>query len=64
MARTTYTREFKLQAPKLLTEQGLSVVEVARRLGVTEGVRPGLAGGRRGARRVRLAEEPQPEPGR
>ena len=37
MARKTYTREFKLQALKMLTDQGLSVAEVARRLGVTEG---------------------------
>ena len=37
MARKTYTREFKLQALNMLTEQGLSVAEVARRLGVTEG---------------------------
>jgi transposase len=37
MARKTYTREFKLQALTMLTEQGLSVAEVARRLGVTDG---------------------------
>ena len=37
MARKTYTREFKLQALKMLTDQGLSVAEAARRLGVTEG---------------------------
>jgi len=37
MARKTYTREFKLQAVKMITDQGLSVAEVARRLGVTEG---------------------------
>jgi transposase len=36
MARRTYTREFKLQALRLLTDQGLSVAEVARRLGVGE----------------------------
>jgi transposase len=36
MARKTYTREFKLQAVRLLTDQGLSVAEVARRLGVGE----------------------------
>ena len=36
MARKTYTREFKLQALRLLTEQNLSVAEVARRLGVGE----------------------------
>ena len=48
MARKTYTREFKLQALKMLTDQGLSVAEVARRLGVTEGsvrARRGAAGG-------------------
>ena len=32
MPRKTYTREFKLQALKMLTGQGLSVAEVARRL--------------------------------
>jgi len=37
MPRKTYTREFKLQAVRMMTEQGLSVAEVARRLGVTEG---------------------------
>jgi len=37
MPRKTYTREFKLQALKMITDQGLSVAEVARRLGVTEG---------------------------
>ena len=35
-ARTTYTAEFKLRAVKMITEQKLSVAEVARRLGVTE----------------------------
>jgi transposase len=34
MARKTYTREFKVQAVRMMTEQGLSVSEVARRLGV------------------------------
>jgi transposase len=37
MPRKTYTREFKLQAVRMLTDQGLSVAETARRLGVTEG---------------------------
>ena len=37
MARKTYTREFKHQALKMITDQGFSVAEVARRLGVTEG---------------------------
>ena len=36
MARKTYTREFKLQALRMLTDQGLSVAEVGRRLGVGE----------------------------
>jgi transposase len=36
MPRKTYTAEFKLQALKMLTEQGLSVAEVARRLGIRE----------------------------
>ena len=34
MARKTYTREFKLQAVRMITDQGLSVSEAARRLGV------------------------------
>ena len=36
MARKTYTREFKIQAVGMMTDQGLSVAEVARRLGVGE----------------------------
>jgi transposase len=36
MARRTYTREFKLQALRMLNDQGLSVAEVARRLGAGE----------------------------
>ena len=36
MARKDYTREFRLQALGILTDQGLSVAEVARRLGVEE----------------------------
>ena len=38
MARTrkTYTPEFKLQAVTMITDQKLSVAEVARRLGVGE----------------------------
>jgi transposase len=31
MARKTYTREFKVQAVAMMTDQGLSVAEVARR---------------------------------
>ena len=36
MARKTYTREFKIQALRMMADQGLSVAEVARRLGVGE----------------------------
>jgi transposase len=36
MARKTYTREFKLQAVRMLTDRGLSVAEVARQLGVSD----------------------------
>ncbi len=36
MARKTYTREFKLQAVRMMQDQGLSVAEVARHLGVGE----------------------------
>ena len=36
MARKTYTREFKLQAVRMMADQGLSVAEVARLLGVGE----------------------------
>jgi transposase len=36
MARKTYTPEFKLQALRMLSEQGLSVAEAARRLGVRD----------------------------
>ncbi len=38
MARTrkTYTPEFKLAAVKMITQQKLSVAEVARRLGVSQ----------------------------
>ena len=34
--RTTYTAEFKLRAVQMITEQRLSVAEVAGRLGVPE----------------------------
>ena len=37
-ARRAYTPEFKLQAVTMITDQKLSVAEVARRLGVGEGV--------------------------
>jgi transposase len=36
MARKTYTREFKIQALRMMADQGLSVAEAARRLGVGE----------------------------
>ena len=36
MARKSYTREFKLRAVRMMTDQGLSVSEVARQLGVSE----------------------------
>lgn len=35
-SRTTYTAEFKLQAVKMVTDQKLSVAEVARQLGIGE----------------------------
>lgn len=34
--RRTFTREFKLQAIKLITEQGYSFAEAARQLGILE----------------------------
>src|SRR4051812_17755665 len=34
--RRTYTREFKIEAVKLITEQGYSVAEAARSLGLHE----------------------------
>jgi len=37
MARKVYTREFKLQALEMLKSKDLSLAEVARKLGVTEG---------------------------
>ena len=37
-AREAYTPEFKLQAVAMITDQKLSVAEVARRLGVGEGL--------------------------
>jgi transposase len=36
MPRKTYSRDFKLQALRLMTDQGLSVAEAARRLGLRE----------------------------
>jgi transposase len=35
-SRRTYTREFKLAALRLITEQGYSVAEAARSLGIAE----------------------------
>ena len=35
-ARTTYAAEYKLAAVKMITDQNLSVAEVARRLDVSE----------------------------
>jgi transposase len=34
--RRTYTREFKIEAVKLITEQGYSIAEAARSLGLHE----------------------------
>jgi len=36
VARKTYTREFKLAAVRMVTDQGLSFAEAARKLGVSE----------------------------
>jgi transposase len=36
MARKSYPREFKLQALRLITDQGLPIAEAARRLGIRE----------------------------
>ena len=36
MARKSYTREFKLEALRMITDQGLSIAEAARRLGIGE----------------------------
>ena len=38
MKRRSYSREFKVQAVKMITEQGLSIREVARDLGVSDTV--------------------------
>ena len=38
MKRRSYSREFKVQAVKMVTEQGLSVSEVSRDLGVSASV--------------------------
>ena len=34
--RRTYTQEFKVEAVKLVTEQGRSIAEAARNLGISE----------------------------
>jgi transposase len=36
VARKTYTREFKIQALRMIIDQGLSLAEVSRQLGVGE----------------------------
>jgi transposase len=56
MPRKTYTREFKLQALRMVTEQGLSVAEAARRLGIRENLI-------RNWRRAAKAQGPDPSPG-
>lgn len=38
MKRRSYSREFKVQAVKMITEQGLSIREVSRDLGVSDTV--------------------------
>ena len=38
MKRRSYSREFKVQAVKMIAEQGLSIREVSRDLGVSETV--------------------------
>ena len=49
--RKTYTAEFKLQAVKMITDQKLSVAEVARRLDVGENLLRAWKKAVRGARR-------------
>ena len=34
--RRTYTREFKIEAVKLITQQGYSIAEAARSLGISD----------------------------
>ncbi len=38
MRRRSFTREFKLEAVKLVTERGVSVAQAARDLGISQGV--------------------------
>ena len=56
MERRKFTREFKLEAVKLIRERGVSVAQAARDLGVNDGMlyswaifvsRPGKLGTRR-----------------
>ena len=65
--RTTYTAEFKLAAVKMITEQKLSVAEVARPASMSPGgfaaPRLGAQGGPRRRRRG-LPRSRQPDPGR
>src|SRR5687768_11159852 len=63
MPRKTYTREFELQALRMLPDQGLPVAEVARRLGVTEG---GLRTWKKAAEEhgPDAPRAPPPDPGR
>jgi len=55
--RRTYTREFKAEAVKLVTEQGRSVAEAARSLGIGENLL-------RNWKRALAAEGGQLSPGR
>jgi len=55
--RRTYTREFKAEAVKLVTEQGRSIGEAARSLGIRENLL-------RNWKRALAAEGGQPFPGR
>src|SRR5262249_42319186 len=66
MARKTYTREFKLQAVRMMTDQGLSVAEVARRLGVGENCLRNwrAASQEKGAAALPRPRNPSPAPGR
>jgi transposase len=57
MARKTYTREFKDQALRLVTDRHLSVAEAARRLGIHENL---LRAWRKAARATGSAAFPGP----
>ena len=55
MARRQYTREFKLEAVRLIKERGVSVTQAARDLDVGEGVCCVAGPGRfRGIRSIRF----------